>query len=874
MKNRKRLLTLALLCMAVAVSVLGLTACGNKVDNRDPQIVAVYNAYVANANEKGSTPLSYEEWLKSIKGEKGDKGDPGQNGEKGDKGDKGQDGKDGKTPVITIGSNGNWYVDGVDTGVLAKGQDGKDGEKGDKGNPGKSAYEMFKERYGYEGTEEQWLYDLVNGNLTLKETHTVTFDSNGGSSVASQTIQDGKKASEPDIPVKQGYTFNGWYVKTTEWNFLAYVVTDDVTLTAKWTANKYVVSFDANGGNSVADLTVTYNEPYTLPTPVKSGYTFLEWDYNGNDFERNGTWTLTSNISLTAEWVISESVITFVTGNGETLSPLTVIYGSNYTLPKITKDGFILVGWFNGETKYEDNALLTGNITLTAKWEGANEAFMYSLDGETATITAYRGSAKDVVIPKTLGEATVTAILQNVFSDNTDITSVTFNGGFENYNEKMFAGCTSLKSLTLSGTYAHPLYWLFGKDISSVPVSLTELSFAADSLYFSDEVFKSPLANQVITYVIPYGVTTITNNQFSDCYLKSIVIPDSVTSIDNDAFSGCSSLTSVTIGNGVTSIGDRAFYYCTSLTSVTIPNSVTSISEYAFYNCTSLTSVTIPDSVTSIGDRAFSYCDSLNAVYITDISAWCNISFYDNPLSYAHNLYLNGELVAALVIPDSVKSIGNFAFEGCTSLTSVTIPDSVTSINSAFKGCTSLTSITIPDGVTSIDGAFSGCTSLINVTIPDSVTSIGDYAFYNCISITNITIPDSVAVIGNYAFSGCTSLTAITIPDSVTNIESYAYSGCYSLTSVSIGKKVTIIGKCSFYGCSSLVKITLPKSLKSIGIGVFSKCSPKLEVYYNGTIAEWNEFGKDAYLIDSNDYYYYIHCNDGVAYKKYWTDPY
>jgi len=321
---------------------------------------------------------------------------------------------------------------------------------------------------------------------------------------------------------------------------------------------------------------------------------------------------------------------------------------------------------------------------------------------------------------------------------------------------------------------------------------------------------------------------------------------------------------------------------------VTIPNSVIIFGYSAFDSCESLISVTIPDSVTCIDDRTFSSCTSLTSIEVSGNNK--NYSSIDGVLFNKNKsrliTYPAGKTDSKYVMPNSVISIDDDAFDSCINLKSVTIPNSVTSIDSgAFSNCISLTSIevsgnnknysstdgvlfnkdkselitypagktdseyAIPNSVTSIGNyAFACSTNLTSVSIPNSVTSIGYDTFEDCTSLTSVTIPDSVTSIGWDTFENCTSLASITIGNGITSIGLGAFSGCTSLTSVTIPDSVTSVGNSAFYDCTSLASVTIPNSVTSIDEHAFYNTA-----YYNDE-SNWDNgvlYISDC-LIDTN----------------------
>ena len=424
--------------------------------------------------------------------------------------------------------------------------------------------------------------------------------------------------------------------------------------------------------------------------------------------------------------------------------------------------------------------------------------------------------------------------------------------------------------------------------------------------------------------ILPEGMTRIDDSAFRKCItLVEVVIPSSVTSIGPNAFCGCENLRSINIPDGVTTIDRYAFYGCRSLERIAIPESVISIEDSAFYDCSALARMALSKNVRTIGPSAFGGCfftdftiDSANEwfvardrviynkemtqiVYVLDgITEVC----IPNTVLHFQAAFQGQTKLSKVTFEQGFRgdTIPSKAFEGCTSLTSVVIPDGVTVIETrAFYGCTSLNSVVIPEGITQIAGeAFCGCTSLTDIAVPKSVTMMGWHAFYQCDSlesvyicdleawckirflgmnanplslgadfylngepVTKVVIPDTITVIPDSLFEGalclkevvipegileipdsafrdCYNLERVTLPNSLVTIDAYAFSTCKSLVSIVIPDHVTTIGEQAFRHCVNLTELSLGSGLKNIGGAAFQQCTKLTEVTLPDSVTE------------------------------------
>ena len=571
--------------------------------------------------------------------------------------------------------------------------------------------------------------------------------------------------------------------------------------------------------DTLPGITINGQASYTQDS---TGYYLIDVEYT------TGGKTYTSEVQT--KWVMPSDYFTYTTNSDGTIniagintkyeSPEMLYIPSEYNGKKVSQVGG------TGGTIGSSQLANVSNVKIVQLAEGVtsirNYAFYFctkltSIDLPN-TLTSIGNSAFSICSSLTSIDMpdTLTSIGDNAFSGCNKLTSIEIPEGVTSIGDNAFSGCNKLTSIEIPEGVTS-----IGNSAFTGCRSLTSIDMPDTLTSIGDNAFNG--CNKLTSIEIPEGVTSIGQQAFYSCSsLTSIDLPDTLTSIGNDTFSNCKSLTSIEIPEGVTSIGEHAFDGCNKLTSIEIPEGVTSIGNSAFQGCSSLTSVDLPDTITSIGDSAFRNCSSLTSI---------NVDSSNNSYCSEDGILYNKEKSILIKYPEGKKDA-----------TSYIVPEGVTSIgDSAFQNCSSLTSIEIGEGVTSIGSStFSGCSKLTSIEIPEGVTSIGNSAFYNCSSLTSIEIPEGVTSIGNSAFQSCSSLTSIEIPEGVTSIGYNAFYRCSSLTSIEIPEGVTSIGNQAFYNCSKLTSIELPDTVTSIENSAFSYCSSLTTVYYRGTEEQFN----------------------------------
>lgn len=296
--------------------------------------------------------------------------------------------------------------------------------------------------------------------------------------------------------------------------------------------------------------------------------------------------------------------------------------------------------------------------------------------------------------------------------------------------------------------------------------------------------------------------------------------------------------------------------YINRISKVVIEDGITTISPYSFYECENLTEVSIPDSVNSIGKDAFYWCKNIEKVSIDTVGAWCQIDFENNnstPLQFGAELYVAGVKTTQVKVPSGITEMKPYVFGRSwtnekSTITSIQLPDTVTTIRNNAFSYNYLKSINIPESVTSIgqeafagndfssielsenvkeidDRAFVSCKSLQKIELPDSAKELGESLFANCSALTEVKLPQGINAIKKGTFSKCTALTGFAVPETVTKVEESAFDGCSNLLSIELPEQVNTIGDAVFRGCSSLKAIALPEQITSIGNDTFSGCS-------------------------------------------------
>ena len=504
--------------------------------------------------------------------------------------------------------------------------------------------------------------------------YTVIFSANGGTGGMIGSLDYGSALVAPTV-TRTGYTFKGWSP-----NVPATVPLGGATYTALWTPNKYIVTFNANGGTGGTSREMDYESALVAPTVTRTDYTFKGWSPSVPATVPLG------GATYTAQWQLNQYTVTFDANGGEGGTSRVFAHGASLTLPTVTRRSHEFVGWFtaaDGGTQIAEGAVVVGDMVLYAHWEQQPTVLLYEVSDGKATITKYSSPACEIVVPLEIDGYPVVGIGAGAFANCTELTSVTIPNSVTNIGAAAFSGCSGLTEITLPFVGSQ-------RGTSGSPDSLFGYIFGTSSYTGGTGVRQYVTSSLLASYYIPSSLRCVTLTDetllgygaFSSCSgLTNVVINGSMNSIGERAFLNCIGLVSVKIPDTVTDIGTNAFRHCTELVSISMGNRVERIHNAAFQECRNLVNVTLPDSVQSLGPTAFSYCSSLTDMVLSNVT---NIAF---------NAFYECTELKRVEFHACLNAIGSAVFYNCTNLTALTFYDDAPKIvrGNLFNG-------TAPDG--------------------------------------------------------------------------------------------------------------------------------------------------------------------------------
>ena len=575
------------------------------------------------------------------------------------------------------------------------------------------------------------------------------------------------------------------------------------------------------------------------------------------------------NVEFQISFIVDDDIYATVSTNGSELIKMP-------NDPK--KEGYTFGGWYWDKETWERNFTvnsllnepLSSNMSVYAKWDDCTESFTEGLKfflqsaSNSYFVKEYSGIEQKVVIPNTYEGLPVIGINTRAFEGDLNIVEVTIPDSVTSIGLGAFSESISLEKVNIGNNLQ-----ILGANAFSNCINLEIINLPESVANVGSEAFYG--CSKLKELNIPRTAIIIGANVITGCSsLERLTMPGIKTLkslVGDDDNNIPVTLKTVSVADGSEVITKDAFINVSNIENIFIPSSVISVGDNAFSNC-GIKSITIPDSLTSIGNGIFYNCNSLAEIIIP--FAHENIF---NKVTEGYTLLYKSTSLRNITITKGT-SIGNYLFSGCSNLTSVTIPSSVTSIGTyAFYNCYSLKEVHIKDISAWVNISFYDIysnplyyarnlylegTLVTDLIIPEGATNIRNYAFYNCSSLTSINIPDSVSNIGSSAFYNCSNLTSINIPDSVSNIGNSAFSNCNSLASIIVSNEntkyyssgnclieivtktlilgcknsiiptdgsVTIIGSYAFSNCSSLTSIIISDSITSIRQQAFYNCS-------------------------------------------------